>query len=121
MIVVLGNYVAWEAEFERLSHMPDPKTIAELDTLLLNQFAVTQESVHIITGSLKSSGKMASVVNNADHSWTGTIEYGGVSAGINNPVDYAIYEKARGDAHDFLMNAELLDDLYAEAVKNGLD
>lgn len=120
MITITGNYTAWELELERLAHMPDPKTIVELDAILSSQFAATQVAVHIETGSLKSSGKMTSAVDAEAHTWEGTMVYGGPSLGVNNPVDYAIYEKARGGPHDFLASAELLEVLYTTAIKDGL-
>ncbi len=44
-----------------------------------------------------------------------------MSAGINNPVDYAIYEKARGGDHNFMEPVETLgDERLGAAMQRGL-
>lgn len=94
----------WEADISDLAGPPH-KPVGELEAMLATAFAITQAKTHVLTGSLKASGKTNSEFE--DDVWTGEISYGGVlwktpSPGPpNNPVDYAIYEMARGGDHDF--------------------
>ena len=83
---------------------PPFKLIAQLEKQLAATFTATQAATHVITSSLKWSGKTSSDFDGK--SWTGEISYGGPSTGVNNPVDYALYEMARGGAHNFLAPAE---------------
>lgn len=89
-----------DAAMGRLERGPTPADLAHLDAHLLGVFAETQAVVHIITGSLKMSGRPEG--HYRDHVWDGTISYGGPSAGVHNPVTYALYEQRRGGAHDFM-------------------
>lgn len=93
---------------------PNFETIGRLEAVLHMGFLETQAATHVITGSLKLSGTTSSEFDG--DVWTGTITYGGPSAGPNNPVEYAIYEMARGGAHDFLAPLTALDDAFLEAV-----
>lgn len=68
-------------------------------------FDMTQRDVHIITGSLKLSGKKYITIFGMDDVGVG-IEYGGDAPGaVNDPVDYAWFEMRRGGSHDFLTPA----------------
>lgn len=131
MIQVKGDYSALERELDRLGRMPDFKTRLALDVVLQLGFKQTQGVVHVETGSLKDSGKVDSSVSKFDKSWEGEISYGGPSTGPNNPVDYAIYEKARGIGgaggpsdlkgdHDFIAPLKSLHPQYIAAIKAGL-
>lgn len=78
------------------------------DWELLNDvfFAATQRYVHVFPrrgGSLKSSGRTSMKRDLKTRIVAQTI-YGGVQ-GIKGPVDYAIYEIARGGDHDFITRA----------------
>lgn len=117
-VKIIGDYSEIDREFDRLDHMPDEKAAKLLGFVLDVGFADTQAAVHVETGSLKSSGKTDTGVTG--HNWHGEITYGGPSAGIHNPVDYAIYEKRRRGPHDFFGNLQLLDSLFATAMKEGL-
>lgn len=87
-----------EAEFARLLDMGAATTA--LERTLTVQFAATQQRVHVDTGSLRGSGEIDS--DYVAGRWSGQITYGGPSPGfVNDPVDYAVYEAARGGAHDF--------------------
>lgn len=74
--------------------------------MLATGFAITQARTHVLTGSLKASGKTSTDFDGDE--WTGEISYGGAlwktpaPGPPNNPVDYAIFEMARGGEHDFL-------------------
>jgi hypothetical protein len=112
-IFIRSNWSAIERELDRLEKAPD-KSKFYLDRVLNVGFKATQGAVHVITMSLKLSGKKSSEMHG--DTWTGHISYGGVSLGINNPVTYAIYEKARDGDHDFFTPLKALDSLYVEAI-----
>lgn len=102
-------------DFGEVAQPPTHKTVFALETVLKTAFLDTQEKVHVITASLKMSGKTSSDFT-ADDEWTGEITYGGVSAGVNNPVDYALYEMERGGEHDFFRDLPKYDALYEDAI-----
>lgn len=96
---------------------PPVKTIGKLEKELALAYADTQAATHVITMSLKLSGVPSSDFDG--DVWEGMISYGGPSTGVNNPVDYAIYEQARGGAHDFLLPARAHEDKI-EKIINGM-
>lgn len=116
MIVVKAGWAEIEAELDRLSGSPSPIGTAALETVFDGGAKTVQGAVHVLSGSLKSSGKSRSGTNRATHSWSGQIRYGGPSMGVNNPVDYAIYEKRRGGAHDFFLPLIALHEGYVQAI-----
>lgn len=118
MIQVHGDYTGIEQEFDRLSKMPSPKAAALLDLVLNSQGVAVRAATHVDTSSLKQSIKDSSDTD--IHVWEGTISAGGPSKGINNPVDYAIYEKARGEDHDFFSPLPAFHGLYVTAIREGL-
>lgn len=86
---------------------PGMETIAKLEEVMAEAFAESQAIVHVITGSLKGSGRTSFKVEGDQ--WTGEISYGGPSPGFpHDPVDYAGYEQERGGSHDFLRNTDLI-------------
>lgn len=99
---------------------PSFKITSRLETTLGKAFAHTQAQTHIITGSLKASGHTASDFDG--NMWTGTISYGGPLFGTpvpgppNDPVDYAIYERARGGTHDFFAGLDAYEQEVEEVV-----
>lgn len=108
-------------ELGRLADGPGPATIAGLESVLAESFAETQMVVHIITGSLKASGKIES--DYADDEWSGLISYGGPSPGsVYDPVRYAGYERGKGfgGIHDFLVPALAASGRYGEVIGNWL-
>lgn len=118
MILIHGNYKALDREFDRLEKLPSAKTTMALDVILQAGFKITQTDVDIQTTSLKWSGKTK--LSTDIDKWTGEISYGGLSIGVNNPVTYAIYEKARGGGHDFFLHLPSLHDRYVKAILKGL-
>ena len=94
-----GTLQALIKDLKKMKEPPDYKVIGALESALAAAFAETQAATHVITASLKMSGKTSSDFDGKE--WTGEITYGGASAGANNPVRYAIYEMARGGEHDF--------------------
>lgn len=118
MIILKSNWRAIERELDRLEKAPT-KASKYLDSVLYTGFAQTQAMVHIQTGSLKSSGKATTEFDGK--TWRGEITYGGVSLGVNNPVTYAIYEKARDGDHDFMTPLKSLDTLFVKAILKALE
>lgn len=98
---------------------PPVKTIYALEQILAAGFAGTQSNVHVLTSSLKWSGTTTSHFDG--ETWEGTIEYGGPSVGINNPVIYAFYEQQRGGQHDFMLSAYAAGDQMDLVVDKMLD
>lgn len=82
-----------DAELTRLGKGLDAATVVKLDGRMEQLFRQTQAQVHVITGSLKKSGKRRTYPT--PYRWRGTITYGGYSRGVNNPVKYAEYENER--------------------------
>lgn len=105
-------------EVSRLERGPTAIDFLKFETVLDRQFNATQAAVHVITRSLKTSGKQKS--NSDKNSWEGEISYGGASAGIHNPVDYAEYELEREGSHNFLAPAEGLSSAYIQAMHDFL-
>jgi hypothetical protein len=86
---------------------PGDATVAALTAVMEAGFKETQALVHVITGSLKNSGRV--VFERSDAEWSGEIIYGGASPGFpNDPVDYASAEFGRGGLHDALKNTDLM-------------
>lgn len=111
---IIADYSEMDAEIERIASMPTAEMTGVLEELLAMDYASTNAATHVETGSLKSSEKMTSSVGDAD--WEGTLEWGGASGGVHNPVKYAIYEHARGGAHDFMANATLSQYKWIEKI-----
>jgi hypothetical protein len=105
-----------EDEINRLADGPTLIDFEKFENVLVAQYAATQTAVHVQTGSLKLSGQVSSNTNLADR-WEGSISYGGESAGIHNPVDYAEFERERDGNHDFLQPAKAMDHYYEQAMK----
>ena len=96
---------------------PGPETVQELELVVETEFEEIQDRVHVVTGSLKGSGRTA--YKKEDNSWSGEISYGGPSPGFShNPVTYAEKEFSQGGQHDpfrrsYLIHDDLRDALYA--------
>jgi hypothetical protein len=108
-----ADFSEWHRELDRL-RSPSVQTIAQLEIMLNNLFGLTQTDVHVITGSLRGSGKTETSYQGGV--WEGKIGYGGGSPGYpKDPVEYANYEQARGPDHDFFKSMPiamaLLDDI----------
>jgi hypothetical protein len=93
----------WDEELTRLG---TPLTaIARLEEILHQGFEETQRIVHVITGSLRGSGKTQTEFTASI--WTGEIIYGGDAPGFPfDPVEYAEHERGRGGDHDFYRNLD---------------
>lgn len=117
---VTGNYTAIDAHFNRLSNAPSRKGVRALEAALNTGVGFVKLATHVDTGSLKDSVTGESE-RTAMNKWEGTITAGGPSSGPNNPVDYAIYEKRRGGAHDFFEPLKAMDPIFVQAMKKGMD
>jgi hypothetical protein len=117
-IYIEGDYSEVDREFKMLHNAPSPKGVKALETVLFLAYEAQKQNTHVLTGSLKSSTKRES--EKRFREWEGTITAGGASKGINNPVDYAIYEKARGGPHDFQLVLDGFDFAWTVAVKEGM-
>ena len=95
---------------------PPFKTIFQLEQALAKGFAETQAATHVLTSSLKFSGTTTS--NFDGDTWEGTVSYGGPSTGVNNPVDYAIYERQRGGDHDFMAPLKTTEEEISWIIKD---
>lgn len=128
MIRITSDYSEIDAELDRLTMLPNGRAKHLLDWVLDTGFRLTQAAVHVQTGALKASGEKESSVNRIFHVWEGQITYGSPGGA---PVDYAIYEQARGvggaggpsDAsgnHDFMAPLHSLDPEFRAAMKAAL-
>ena len=113
---ITSDWSEIDTALEVLERSPTAKSVLALDLALKSLFEETQAAVHVITGSLKSSGKTTTGV--VRHTWVGEISYGGPSKGIHNPVKYASLEQARDGSHDFmaLVNEDIGDDMILTAM-----
>jgi hypothetical protein len=115
-IFITSDYSDIDKEIDRIERMPNRRMVAALDAVLATGFAGVVAGTDVITGSLKSSAKKESGGDKVKQQWTGSIQMGGPSTGVNNPVDYAIYEKARGGEHDFFAGLPGLHPAYIAAI-----
>lgn len=105
---------AADREFDRLADMGAATT--RLEQILAAQFAGMQAATHVITGSLRGSEDIDSDFRAGR--WVGQIVAGGASPGFpNDPVVYAVYEAARGGAHDFRVPVEARSHGYGQAMR----
>lgn len=116
MIVITSNIQDADRAIARLENMPTPEMTAKLDALFEASFAEAEARVHILSGSLKASGKEST--SSGDNQWEGEMRWGGPSA--PHEVDYAIYEKARHGAHDWLAEMPGYDHAYVALIREAL-
>lgn len=109
-------------ELRRLEDGPDLQDLVRLDAAITRLYAETQAVVHIITGSLKASGKLEDSKFEG-HVWHGQFSYGGVSEGsAHDPVTYAKVERAKAGSkgslgpHDFMWPTHGTAHEYGEAI-----
>lgn len=119
-IYIHSDWSDVHAELDRLEGMPDEAITARLDAVLTAALVEAKVGTHVITGSLKNSGRENS--ETTGHRWEGTIEFGGPSPGFpHDPVKYAGYEKARGGSHDFMEPIYHYHEAFREALREGLE
>jgi len=104
-------------ELNRLKNIPNHSDKRKLDRVLRIGLTMAQTQVHVITGSLKESGKSSSKL--VGSTYRGTFEFGGFSTGVNNPVSYAVYEQDRGFNHNFMFGVkEAMDPLWIGTIRD---
>jgi hypothetical protein len=117
-VVFDANMDEWAAEFAKVAnHVP---AVHEMELVLQNMFDDMQSITHVVTGSLRGSGKLESDI--VGDLWVGRIGEGGSSPGFpHDPVEYAETEIARGGEHDFLRNAPALAEAIGAILEAHLD
>ena len=118
-IIIRGDYRELERELSRIESMPNAKMNKALDAAFEFGYAAVKADVHVQTSSLKNSGKKST--KHGASKWEGKFSFGGPSTGVNNPVDYAIYELERGGEHDFMKSTPLMRPTFVTAIKTVLD
>lgn len=94
---------------------PGEETLQALSAVLALGFEQSQMKVHVITGSLKGSGRVSN--RRVEDGWEGEISYGGPAPGYPHPyVRYAREEFGRGEDHDALSNLHLLSSDFLDAM-----
>lgn len=90
--------------------------LREWDRATERFYGHSQETVHVITNALRTSGRYDTNTDGR-HRVNGDLIYGGTEE-----CDYAIYEQGRGAPHDFMTQAfaETRDD-YERALLDGID
>lgn len=113
-----------ERELNRLADGPGEEGWLRFEMVLATLFVSTQAAVHVITGSLKATGRVNS--RHVGGTWRGSISYGGAfnpelpppAPGPPQKVDYAIYEQARGFGHDFMAAVDHADQRFIQSMLN---
>ncbi len=94
---------------------PGTETLEALSRVLAAGFMETQMLVHVVTGSLRGSGRMSN--RRDEDSWEGEITYGGPAPGFAHPyVRYAKEEFGRGEEHNAMRNLDLMSNDYLDAL-----
>ena len=95
---------------------------ASFARIFLTHYVRTVANIHIETGSLLSSAR-ADLLHSDDEHWAAQMSYGGRSAGVKNPVRYAVSElfgtspKHGGPpSHDYLRTTAHVDDDFVGPV-----
>lgn len=118
------SFEGWDdaiAEIKRLTGEADFRIVAGFEGVFAQVAESVDAKVHVLTGSLRASGKRSTEYNAAQSRWTGELSYGGTlvkSAVPGPPIDpvvYAVYERNRGGSHDFFGEVHLWEPEY-EAV-----
>lgn len=91
---------------------PGTETKQALNAVLQAGFEETQAIVHVITGSLKASGRTDTSADG--NSWEGEIRYGGPAPGYAHP--YVFYATEELNRHDYFRNLHLLDFDFEQAL-----
>lgn len=112
MIVNERDSLREAIESVRRARLPTREMRAELDGVLHAAFMDTQARAHVITGRLKASGRESS--DRMTDGWHGQIAYGGPG------VEQAIYEVARGGAHDPLGGLPAYEEAFEEVIDRGI-
>lgn len=126
MTVVRTYWVGLEAleeEIDRVTLVDEPYRITgPLNEVLYEAFADTQARVaspahphvptYMPTGKLLESGRVDQTFDG--NVWIGTITYGDSTG----PVNYALFEMARGGIHDWFAGLPMFGDRYIAAIQD---
>lgn len=111
-----------DLELARLEHGWTAQDHMAFARALLTNFTRTVANIHIETGSLLSSSRVDLQESSGDR-WEAEMRYGGTSAGVKNPVRYAVSElfgrspKHGGPpSHDYLRTTRHIDDDFIGPV-----
>jgi hypothetical protein len=117
----VAEAISWEfggwddaiAEIKRVTGRPGFRVIRDFERVFKRMADRVEHDVHVVTGSLKASGKRSTDYNDALSHWTGDLTYGGILEKTphpgppHDPVVYAVQERNRGGEHDFLRSVPL--------------
>lgn len=120
MIHISSDFSEIDREIKRLSKIPNSIDRQRLNGVLKRAEAAVEGAIHVETGSLKSSVASSSSYDRAFRTWEGNIVVGGASGGVNNPVDYAIYEQRRDGGHDFMLVLNAFHADWVAAIRGAL-
>jgi hypothetical protein len=94
---------------------PGEETLEALSAVLALGFEQTQAKVHVITGSLRGSGRVSD--RRVNDGWEGEITYGGPAPGYAHPFGRSAREECgRSEQHDALSNLHLLSSDFLDAM-----
>lgn len=129
-IIIMSDWTDIDKELDRLESMPTDEMKARLGETLEKMTESIRAVTHVVTGSLKGSERSEILPSENENEWRGQFVAGGPSTGINNPVRYAAYERARGTIgdfgrglgsakgdHNFLAPAEAYQDVFLETIR----
>lgn len=103
-----------DLELARLQHGFTGYDHQNFARVFISNFARVVADIHIETGSLLASSR-ADMIASTDQRWEAEIKVGGSSAGVKNPVRYAVSElfgtsPKNGGVHDYLRRTRHIDD-----------
>lgn len=105
---------------------PGPDVLQEWSEAMERFYAHSQETVHVITNALRTSGRHSTERAGRDRV-EGTLTYGGITVTVSRysrprVVDYAIYEHQRGGDHAWITEAFRLSRRgFERALADGID
>lgn len=104
------------ADAARLQEFFTPALRAELHSAISAAFADAQAKVHVLSGSLKASGRHGTVMRDHGDTWIGYMAWGGASA--PHDVDYAIYAMANGGDSDWLRDSHVYEEHIDQIIRH---
>ncbi len=111
----------------RVGDGPDKRHHLQFSQVLDRQFLEISALIHVVTGSLKDSGRVGGRARR-EGGWEGQIVWPGVGAADLDPVPgpprdpsrYAEYEYNKAGNHDWLRNSYNGDPGYVDVIKDFL-
>ncbi len=112
---IIVGFDAMMRELRRLEDGPVFTDYQKFSSTTLEQYERAMNDVHIITHSLKSSGKWKAEHNH--DKFEGEVSFGGASPGsVYDPVRYAKEEQGKGEEHDFMRDLPYHGYGYIESI-----